>query len=57
MARADRLPGFMEVNRIFAIRIVRRQIGAAAEPVLVSLGEEAKVGMDGRHERAARVQD
>src|SRR5262249_50757650 len=33
-----------------------RQVGPAAEPLLVALGQETKVGVDGRHEGVARVQ-
>ena len=57
MLVADRLPGPVEVDHVFEQRVVRRQVGPAAEPGAVALGEEAEVGVDGRHVRVARVQD
>src|SRR5262249_5307103 len=50
-------PGAMEVNHVLAARVEGGQIGPAAEPRLVSLGEIAEVGVDGGHVRVARVQD
>ena len=56
MPGADVLPDAMEVDHVLAERIVRRQVRAAAEPLLVSLRQEAKVGMHRRHHRILRMQ-
>src|SRR5947207_1453992 len=57
MPGAGRLPGAVKMDDIFAERVIGRQIGAAAEPALVSLGQKAEIGMDGRHERIAWMQN
>ncbi len=56
MAGAGPLPDAMEVDDVFLEGIKRSQIRAAAEPLLVSLGEEAEVGVHGGDEGIARVQ-
>src|SRR5262249_30991301 len=53
---ADGLPGAVEVDDVLTNGVVRRQVGAAAEPAGVAAAEEAEVGMNGGHHRAARVQ-
>src|SRR5439155_3054548 len=56
MAAADLTPDAVEVNDVFAVGIVRRQVGAAAEPLTRALGQEAEVGVNGRHQRTGGVQ-
>ena len=53
--RADCFPGLMKVDHVLPVRIIRRQIGTAAEPCC-PLGEKAKVGVHRRHHRVARMQ-
>src|SRR5207302_1879263 len=53
---ADAPPGPVEVDDVLAEGVVGREVGAAAEPLLVALGQEAEVGVDGGHEGVARVQ-
>src|SRR5262249_47860170 len=55
VASAHRLPGAVEVDDVIAPRVIRRQVGAAAEPPLVALGKEPEIGVDGGHHGAARV--
>ena len=47
----------MEVDDVLAVGVIGRQVGAAAEPLAVALGEQAEVGVDRRDHRVARMQD
>src|SRR5262249_20599385 len=53
---ADTLPGLVEGDYILAERVVRREIGPAAEPGALALGQVAEIGVHRWHEWAARVQ-
>src|SRR5262249_28982708 len=55
MPGAHTFPGLMKTDHVFAEWVVRRQVGAAAEPVEAALGQIAKVHGDRRHERIVRV--
>src|SRR5947209_3567156 len=57
MSRTNVAPDLVKTDHIFTKGIIRRQIGAAAEPALAPLGQKAKVGMHGGHEWAAGMQD
>src|SRR5205085_9393566 len=52
---ADLLPGAMEVDDVFTARVVRCQVGAAAEPLLGPAAKKAKIRVHGRHQRTTRV--
>src|SRR5262249_29629478 len=54
--RADLFPDSMEVDHVLAVRVIRRQVGPAAEPFLVALGEVAEVGVHRGYHGTARMQ-
>src|SRR5262249_22421603 len=53
---ADALPRLVKRDDVFAEGVIRREVGPAAEPGAVALGQVAEVGVYRRHQRAARVQ-
>src|SRR5262249_14125043 len=57
MALANPFPNAVEVDDILAVGIVRCQVGPAAEPFLGAPGEKAEIGVDRRHQGAARMED
>src|SRR5438067_8588527 len=56
VALANVLPCPVKMDHVFAEGVIRRQVGAAAEPLFFSLREEAEVGVNGGHERIAWMQ-